>query len=106
MPRAKRSSGRPATKKTATVRMQAKLKLKTAGVEVISSQLIYEGPAFAVHQDFVREGRHTGQRDVVRHSGSVVILAVDDVRGKKEPNVLLIRQYRYAADRRMWELPA
>ena len=44
------------------------------------------------------------QRDVVRHGGSVVILAVDDA--GPEPQVLLERQYRYAAEPCLWELPA
>lgn len=44
------------------------------------------------------------RRDVVRHSGSVVIAAVDDSR--KEPRVLLARQYRYPAKDVLWELPA
>lgn len=79
---------------------------KTKGVKLISSKKIYTGPAFSVFQDFVQEGRHTGQRDIVRHTGSVVILAVDDRRSKKNPDVLLVRQYRYAADSYLWELPA
>ena len=41
---------------------------------------------------------------MVRHSGSAVILAVDD--SGPEPLVLLERQYRYAADDSLWELPA
>ena len=44
------------------------------------------------------------RRDVVRHSGSVVILAVDE-RGSR-PHVLLERQYRHAAGDYLWELPA
>ena len=76
----------------------------TKGIKQVSSKLIYEGPAFSVYQDFVREGEFTGQRDVVRHTGSVVIVAVDD--SGKEPRVLLVKQYRYAADQYMWELPA
>ena len=43
-------------------------------------------------------------RDVVRHSGSVVILAIDD--SGTEPGVLLERQYRYAAGVYLWEIPA
>ena len=44
------------------------------------------------------------RRDVVRHPGSVVVMAVDDAR---EPwRILLIRQFRYAAARELWELPA
>lgn len=76
----------------------------TKGIKLVSSELIYEGPAFSVYKDFIREGAFTGQRDVVRHTGSVVIAAVDDT--GREPKVLLVKQYRYAADQYMWELPA
>ena len=44
------------------------------------------------------------RRDVVHHSGSVVILAIDET--GSEPRVLLERQYRYAARDYLWELPA
>lgn len=76
----------------------------TKGIKRLSSKLIYKGPAFSVYKDIVREGEFTGQRDVVRHTGSVVIAAVDDT--GTEPKVLLVKQYRYAADQYMWELPA
>ena len=46
----------------------------------------------------------TAVRDVVRHSGSVVILAIDET--ELEPRVLLERQYRYAARDYLWEIPA
>lgn len=39
--------------------------------------------------------------DIVRHPGGAVAVAVD-----KEKRVCLIRQYRYAADGYIWELPA
>jgi ADP-ribose pyrophosphatase len=84
-----------------------KAQSKTTGIEVISSKLIYKGPAFNVLSDIVREGEHTGQRDVVRHTGSVVIMAIDEPRTKREEAmVLLIRQYRYAANQFLWEFPA
>lgn len=44
------------------------------------------------------------RRDVIRHSGSIVVLAVDD--SSAEPRILLERQYRHAAQSMMWELPA
>jgi ADP-ribose pyrophosphatase len=44
------------------------------------------------------------RRDVVRHSGSIVVLAVDD--SAAEPRVLLEKQYRHAAGRFLYELPA
>jgi ADP-ribose pyrophosphatase len=76
-----------------------------SNVKVISSKMVYKGPVFTVFSDRVREGKHTGQRDVIRHSGSVVMMAVDES-AKSEPKVLLVRQYRYATNSRMWELPA
>jgi ADP-ribose pyrophosphatase len=72
---------------------------------IISSKLAYKGPAFWVTTDIVEEPSGIrARRDVVRHSGSVVILAVDDSQG--EPRVLLERQYRHAAGRYLLELPA
>lgn len=72
---------------------------------LLSSKTIFDGPAFSVHSDRVREPSGVvARRDVVRHSGSAVILAVDD--NGPEPCVLLERQYRYAADDYLWELPA
>jgi ADP-ribose pyrophosphatase len=44
------------------------------------------------------------RRDLIHHSGSVVVLAVDD--SKSVPRILLERQYRHAAQDYLWELPA
>lgn len=77
----------------------------TTKARVLSSRVAYEGPAFWVTTDMVQEPSGIrARRDVVRHSGSVVILAVDDSHG--EPRVLLERQYRHAAGRYLLELPA
>src|ERR1017187_8802651 len=74
-------------------------------VEILSSKIVFQGPVFSVSSDRVREPSGVvARRDVVRHSGSAVILAVDD--SGPEPRVLLERQYRYAADDYLWELPA
>src|SRR5262249_20769523 len=40
-------------------------------------------------------------RSVVRHPGSAVMMAVDD-----KKRILLVRQYRLPAERKMWEMPA
>jgi ADP-ribose pyrophosphatase len=78
---------------------------KTKKARVLSSRVVYRGPVFHVTTDRVQEpGSIVVRRDVVRHSGSVVIMAVDDTRS--EPRVLLARQYRHAASDFLWELPA
>ncbi len=78
---------------------------KESKVKVLSSRTVYRGKVFQITQDEIIEpnGVHA-IRDVIRHSGSVVIMAVDDSRS--EPRVLLIRQYRYCAEDYLWELPA
>jgi len=96
---------------------------------VLSSRIAFRGPVFHVTTDHVEEpGGIRARRDVVRHSGSIVVLAVahdpinDRSTGNRrtvrraaqaransraaEPLVLLERQYRHAAQSMMWELPA
>jgi ADP-ribose pyrophosphatase len=94
--------------------------VKSTPARVLSSRVSYRGPVFSVTTDEVQEpGGVRARRDVVRHSGSVVVLAVDvladDVLAKDdaakasrkgEPRILLERQYRHAAESMMWELPA
>jgi len=85
--------------------MSAKRKKSSPMVRVISSKTAFRGPVFSVMTDEVEEpGNVRARRDVIRHSGSIVVLPLDDSGHK--PLVLLERQYRYAAGRRMWELPA
>ena len=72
---------------------------------VLSSRVVYRGPAFTVTADQVLEPSGVrARRDIVHHSGSVVILAVDD--DGSESRILLERQYRHAARQSLWELPA
>ena len=72
---------------------------------LISSKTVYRGPVFTVTTDHVEEpGGVRARRDVIQHSGSVVVLAVDD--SGLTPRVLLERQYRHAAKDFLWELPA
>ena len=70
--------------------------------ERLSSRCAYDGHILHVRVDDVRmpSGRKT-VREVVEHPGSVIVLpvTVDD-------EVLFVRQYRYAVDERVIELPA
>ena len=77
----------------------------TTKARVLSSVEAYRGPAFWVTTDQVLEPSGVrGRRDIVRHTGSVVILAVDGA--SADPRVLLVRQYRHAAQQYLWELCA
>jgi len=74
-------------------------------VRILSSKTVFRGRVFSVTSDCVQEpGGVIVRRDIVRHGGSVVILAVEGE--SADPRVLLERQYRYAAGKFLWELPA
>jgi ADP-ribose pyrophosphatase len=85
---AKTKSSKPATK-----------------ARIVSSKVVYKGPAFWVTADNVIEPHGIrARRDVVHHTGSVVIIPLDET--GRSPRVLLERQYRHAAGQYLWELPA
>ncbi len=90
-----RSVGAPATPKSG------------AKARLISSKLAYKGKVFNVFTDtLIEPGGHRNTRDVIRHNGSVVILAVDESKNPADPDVVLERQYRHAAGQFLIELPA
>ena len=69
---------------------------------LLKHRTIYSGRVFHVDRDEVRltNGRRV-TLDIVRHRGSVVLLPQPTRR-----HIVLIRQYRYAIKRWLWELPA
>ena len=74
-------------------------------VRVLSSKTIFRGPIFSLVSEEVVEPQNVrARRNIVRHPGAIVVLAVDDSKGS--PWVLLERQYRYAAESYLWEAPA
>ena len=78
---------------------------KPAKARLLSSKTVYRGPLFWVTADYIQEpGGVKTRRDIIHHTGSIVVLAVDD--SKSTPRVLLERQYRHAAGDYLWELPA
>ncbi|PJO77967.1 NUDIX domain-containing protein [Neisseria brasiliensis] len=68
----------------------------------ISSEPIYEGSFIRISRDQIRlsNGKES-QRMVIRHPGAACVLAVTD-----NDEVVLVRQWRYAADQAVLELPA
>ena len=76
--------------------------------KLLESKESYKGHVFSVWTDTVLEPGATKPhtRDVVRHNGSVVVLALDERANPADPDVILIRQYRHAAGQYLLELPA
>jgi ADP-ribose pyrophosphatase len=74
---------------------------------LLSSKVVYQGSLFRVlHDKLLEPGGKRSERDVIRHNGSVVILALDSSKSKKNPWIVIERQYRHAANQYLWELPA
>ena len=108
----KTAKSKSVTKKAAT-KPKTKITKKTVSApdgqtaQLISSKVVWEGKLFRVLRDkLIEPGGHTGERDVIRHNGSVVILALDSSKSKKNPWIVMERQYRHAANQFLWELPA
>jgi ADP-ribose pyrophosphatase len=69
--------------------------------EVISTTEIYSGKIFDVDVSEIRHGEAEYKREIVRHPGSAVMVAVF-----ADKTVALVRQYRYAAEKFLLEIPA
>jgi ADP-ribose pyrophosphatase len=105
-----KSKSKPVAKKAKPAKGKKLKALNPAVVEkaqLLSSVVVYQGPLFRVLHDKLIEpdGTHN-ERDVIRHNGSVVILAIDNSKSKKDPWIVIERQYRHAANQYLWELPA
>lgn len=68
---------------------------------IISTEKVYEGHIFDVSTSKIREGEIEYEREIVEHSGSVVIVPVFP-----DQTVALVRQYRHAAREYLLEIPA
>jgi ADP-ribose pyrophosphatase len=74
---------------------------------LISTERLYTGRIVNLDRDTVRfPDGSTGQLEMLRHPGaSAVVPFLDDPRDA-DPRVLLIRQFRHAAEGFIWEVPA
>src|SRR3569833_1571398 len=73
----------------------------------ISSEPIYSGRIVKLFKDTVRfPDGSTGQLDVVRHPGASTIIPILTDPTGDDPQLLLIKQYRYAAGGFIYEIPA
>jgi ADP-ribose pyrophosphatase len=116
-PRSRSAKSAPAATKTKTAQLRqiaatksqpsAARKSTSKKARLISSKLAYKGKVFSVYSDKVEEpGGSINEREVIRHNGSVVILAIDEATNPSDPDVILERQYRHAAGQFLLELPA
>ena len=73
----------------------------------IESRRVYTGKVISLDVDKVRfPDGSVGELEMIRHPGaSAVVPFLSDPRGE-DPQVLMIRQYRYAADGYLFEIPA
>ncbi|HEY7447023.1 MAG TPA: NUDIX hydrolase [Vicinamibacterales bacterium] len=70
--------------------------------KIETSRVVFSGRIFNVAVDRVRLPHSvTVDMEVVRHPASVILLPIDS-----DGRLILVRQYRYAVDRWLWELPA
>ncbi len=69
---------------------------------LVSRTRMFDGTVFDVDRDVVRfdDGREAAV-DIVRHRASVVLIPMPSAN-----EVILVRQYRHAVGRWLWELPA
>src|SRR3954471_20669688 len=73
----------------------------------ISAELVYSGKIVKLYREKVRfPDGSTGELEIFRHPGaSAVVPFLSDPAGD-DPQILLIKQYRYAAGGYIYEIPA
>lgn len=68
----------------------------------LSKETVYDGKLFKVIKEKVRIANGNERpREIVVHPGAVALVVVD-----KDDNLILVRQYRRAADKALLEIPA
>jgi len=74
---------------------------------LLATQRLYSGRRINVDQDQVRfPDGSVGTLEMVRHPGASAVIPFLDPIDSRDPRVILIRQYRWAAEEVMWEIPA
>ena len=73
----------------------------------LASRRIYTGRVLNLDVDTVRfPNGSSGELEMIRHPGASAVLPVLTADDAEDPQLLLIRQYRYAAGGPIWEVPA
>jgi ADP-ribose pyrophosphatase len=81
--------------------------MKEATPGCIKSVRVYTGKVISLDVDTVRfPDGSSGELEMIRHPGASAVIPFLSDPGGDDPQVLLIRQYRYAADGYVFEIPA
>lgn len=67
----------------------------------VNTRKIYEGAILNVRLDTVKAKKGHAHREIIEHNGAVAAVAITE-----DDRVIMVRQYRYACDRVVLELPA
>lgn len=74
---------------------------------LMSTSLVHDGRVVHLSIDTVRfPDGSVGDLELVRHRGAAAVLPVLGGASDADPDILLLRQYRYAAGGEIWEVPA
>lgn len=73
----------------------------------LATRKVHEGRIVKLSVDTVRfPDGSTGELEMIRHPGAAAVLPVVGSAKEDDPEILLIRQYRYASGGYLWEVPA
>lgn len=74
---------------------------------LVSTERKYSGRVIHVDHDRVRfPDGSSGVLEMIRHPGAAAVVPMIDHPGAPDPRIVLIRQFRHAADDFIWEVPA
>jgi len=73
----------------------------------VATRRVYSGRVLNLDIDTVRFPNGTqGELEIIRHPGASAVIPFLSDPGGDDPEILLIRQYRYAAEKYVYEVPA
>jgi ADP-ribose pyrophosphatase len=74
---------------------------------LLGAERVYDGRVIDLDVDTVRfPDGSTGRLEMIRHPGASAVVPFLDSPTSPDPRVLLLRQFRHAADGYLWEIPA
>jgi len=73
----------------------------------VSTERVYDGRLLKVDRErFVNPAGKTLEIEMIRHPGAAAVVPVFGSKGDPDPDLIILRQFRYAAGGTVWEIPA